>query len=705
MNRELWAKFPIFLAIFFCIYAYGLIANSLDTHHRLEEKEASRVIAENALRAATLGDYLTEHRRFVMELARGPEVSNYLTNRALGMSLRYGLQSNLDAIEEAFHLALIERHVGNQPLYSRFVFIDESGTRLLDTDDQSTAPIPASFSVEPRLSIDTNLALARIEAPVSYRGTNAGHLIVWCNLGRLLDFLLPAPEAAYNREIVLTSEGQEVPPSATWPSIPPPLLKQILNMPDDKIGKTQETPKTESAIFVRHAVPDMPLLLVTIRPKAVVYNGHNSDAYLIIAGVFPPLMLLASLLFERMRRRNAQVALALQASRLRLMEISDNLVEGIALVGRNERLLFVNQRALRVMGQETEDAANLIGGPLTRLLRLRENQPARPPWLDVIEQGTTFIDEDATFLSPSGQEVSVAYGCSPLIDPEHGPAAIISFRDISVFKQERQEAMQSARLVSIGQLAAGIAHEINTPAQYISDNLGYIEDGLQTICAVINAVPNRAELLATMDKKVSEKTLAGLLLEMPQAVVESREGVAQIARIVLSMKEFSHPGSTALTATNINHALENTLTVSHNAWKHFAEIERDFDPTLPPVMCHAGEINQVFLNLILNAAQAIESSGKPLPGQIVITTRRDGEYVEIRVTDSGTGVPTAIRERIFDPFFTTKQVGKGTGQGLAICRDVVVIKHGGTLTVDGAEGEGAVFTIRLPIDATLSSET
>ena len=190
--------------------------------------------------------------------------------------------------------------------------------------------------------------------------------------------------------------------------------------------------------------------------------------------------------------------------------------------------------------------------------------------------------------------------------------------------------------------------------------------------------------------------------ELPKAVGESLDGVTQIARIVSSMKEFSHPGSSGKTATDINRAIENTLTVSRNVWKHVASVERSFDPGLPPVPCHAGEMNQVLLNLVVNAAQAIESSGKPLPGVITIVTRADGDQVEITVRDSGGGVPKGIRERIFDPFFTTKAVGKGTGQGLAICRDVVVTKHGGSIDVGGDDGSGAIFTLRLPLDGAVS---
>jgi signal transduction histidine kinase len=268
--------------------------------------------------------------------------------------------------------------------------------------------------------------------------------------------------------------------------------------------------------------------------------------------------------------------------------------------------------------------------------------------------------------------------------------------------------MQSARLSSIGQLAAGIAHEINTPIQYIGDNLRYLDGAMTKLGGVIEAgralaaqaaaLPDLAEAAARFDETATRSKVGRLLTEIPDAVAESLDGIAQIARIVLSMKEFSHPGATAKTATDINRSLESTLTVCRNNWKHAAEIERDFDPDLPPVICHAGELNQVFLNLILNAAQAIESSGKPLPGRIAISTRRVGEGVEIRFADSGTGIPPEIRDRLFDPFFTTKPVGKGTGQGLAICRDVVTVKHGGTIEAGGDVGVGAVFTIRLPIE-------
>ncbi len=407
--------------------------------------------------------------------------------------------------------------------------------------------------------------------------------------------------------------------------------------------------------------------------------------------------------------RLADVADEMLASRSRLKAITDSLFEGVLVVDGAGIITFSNPSAARML-ECGADRRDLEGVAIDQVAQLApvggETVPAGRSWWCSAADGRTQRWDDARLVVQSGGELDVAVACSPLEgdgasrdtvisfrdmgdgDDGRGPSAsVISFRDIGAVKQAQREALQTSRLASVGQLAAGIAHEINTPAQYISDNLGYIEDGLGTLCAVVQAGG------AATDKKI-----ARLLQEMPQAVAESREGVAQIARIVLSMKEFSHPGTTTKTATDINRAIDNTLTVSRNAWKHVTEVECRFDPMLPPVQCHTGEMNQVFLNLILNAAQAIESSGKQLPGRIVITTSHCSDQVEIRIEDSGTGIPASIRERIFDPFFTTKAVGKGTGQGLAICRDVVVVKHGGSLTVGGVEGEGAVFTVRLPID-------
>jgi signal transduction histidine kinase len=266
-------------------------------------------------------------------------------------------------------------------------------------------------------------------------------------------------------------------------------------------------------------------------------------------------------------------------------------------------------------------------------------------------------------------------------------------------------------MASIGQLAAGIAHEINTPTQYVGDNTRFLKEAFGNLHQLLEKYSNLFEAakgdaltkdhIRELEKAVEEADLAYLNKETPKAIQQTLEGVEHVTKIVRSLKEFSHPGSKEMTATDINKALENTITVSRNEWKYVAEMETDFDPSLPLVPCMPGELNQVFLNMIINAAHAITdvvgdgSNGKK--GTIKISTKDNGDSVEIRISDTGTGIPEDIRSRIFDPFFTTKQVGKGTGQGLTISHSVIVEKHGGSVSLDTKMGEGTIFIIQLPI--------
>jgi signal transduction histidine kinase len=223
-----------------------------------------------------------------------------------------------------------------------------------------------------------------------------------------------------------------------------------------------------------------------------------------------------------------------------------------------------------------------------------------------------------------------------------------------------------------------------------------------------------ATLLDAAEKRVVEEGLVAdiraaaqdmdveyLSQEIPKAIQQSLDGVERVANIVRAMKEFSHPGSGEKTSIDLNHAIESTITVAKNEWKYVADVVSEFDPQLPPVSCLPGEFNQVILNILVNAAHAIavvvgDAAGQK--GTIRVMTRRDGAWAEVRISDTGPGIPEAIQNRVFDPFFTTKKVGKGTGQGLAIAHNVIVEKHGGSITFESEVGKGTTFIIRLPIE-------
>ena len=250
--------------------------------------------------------------------------------------------------------------------------------------------------------------------------------------------------------------------------------------------------------------------------------------------------------------------------------------------------------------------------------------------------------------------------------------------------------MHSAqRLESIGQLAAGIAHEINTPIQYVGDNARFLQNACAELAPLID-----------LDRAADDKRddMQYLCREIPKAIEQLLEGVEQVARIVSAMKEFSHPGPPEKTAFDLNRAVQSTILVARNEWKYVADMVENLEADLPQALCVAGEINQVLLNLIVNAGHAIAAAGKSEKGVITVSTGHTNTWVEIRVQDTGTGIPMAIRSKVFDPFFTTKEVGKGTGQGLSIVHTVVVKNHGGTVHFETETGVGTTFVVRLPWD-------
>jgi PAS domain S-box-containing protein len=283
--------------------------------------------------------------------------------------------------------------------------------------------------------------------------------------------------------------------------------------------------------------------------------------------------------------------------------------------------------------------------------------------------------------------------------------------DVTERKSLRDQLFQAQKLESVGQLASGIAHEINTPTQYIGDNVRFLKDSFQDVISLLGAYEKllvaatanalTSETVHEVTAAVERTDAAYLVLEIPKAIDQTLEGITRVSTLVSAMKEFSHPGTKERTPLDLNHAIESTITVARNEWKYVADLETEFDPLLPLVSCYPGEFNQAVLNLIVNAAHAIadvvakDGSEK---GTIKVQTRNCPACVEIRIQDTGGGIPETVQARIFDPFFTTKEIGKGSGQGLAIARSVVVDKHGGSIDFETEAGTGTTFVIRLPHD-------
>jgi signal transduction histidine kinase len=272
------------------------------------------------------------------------------------------------------------------------------------------------------------------------------------------------------------------------------------------------------------------------------------------------------------------------------------------------------------------------------------------------------------------------------------------------------QLLHAQKMESIGQLAAGIAHEINTPTQFIGDNLRFLQGGFQDFLVMIDkfagsmdpahGTQDWGEHLTAAKAMYGDLDIDFLREEIPKAISQSLDGVERVATIVRSMKEFSHPGGREKSVVDLNKAIQSTITVARNEWKYVADLLTNFDPLLPGVSCMPGDINQVVLNLIINAAHAIKDvvgDSRELKGTITVGTRLVEDHVEISVSDSGCGIPKKNLTKIFEPFFTTKEVGKGTGQGLAIAHNVVVEKHGGSIHCESEIGQGTTFRVRLPV--------
>jgi PAS domain S-box-containing protein len=378
--------------------------------------------------------------------------------------------------------------------------------------------------------------------------------------------------------------------------------------------------------------------------------------------------------------------------RSRLSVVVDHLPDALLLAGEAGAIRFANPAAVAMLGRSNAD---LVGRSLWTLVH-----PADRDWL---------LERVAEVRPPRmcrirGTEESAWLEVEALLEyaNEHDGSRSIVFtaRDVSERQRLELELRHAQKLESVGRLAAGIAHEINTPIQFIGDNVRFMEDSfadLVRLWAVYRSgdPDDLAARIRAVDETAEEIEMEYLLAEVPKAITQTLNGVHRVAGIVRAMKAFGHPGGEQKAPANLTEAILNTLVVANNEIKYVADVETDL-ADLPPVYCHLGDINQVVLNLLVNAAHAIAAADRGR-GTIRVATRLEDEHVVIEVADTGTGVPPEIADKLFDQFFTTKEVGTGTGQGLSLVRTLVTDRHGGTIDFTSEVGAGTVFSVRLPL--------
>ncbi len=411
---------------------------------------------------------------------------------------------------------------------------------------------------------------------------------------------------------------------------------------------------------------------------------------------------------ERLKAASAE----LERQSGQLTAILENTRAGILLVDGEGRIRRVNRGAELLFGM---GAAELEGHEAARLTEKADADALRAADAPTAARALSHARDDVVGRRADGTDFPMELAVAA-VEIDSAPHAVWICRDITARKEAEarraaleSELAQAQKLESLGTLSAGIAHEINTPVQFVSDNVHFLKEAAGDLDAVFAAYAVLAEAidsggdvkaaLTAARAAEAEADLAFVREEMPPALDQALVGLAQITKIVSAIKVFAHPGLQDRTDFNLNEAIDTTVTVSASQWKHVAELETDLQDGLPPVPGYPGELNQVFLNLIVNAAQAIEEAGAEGKGRIAIATRVEDRSAVVTVSDSGCGIAPENQGRIFDPFFTTKEVGKGTGQGLSLCYSIVTQKHGGQIAVASEPGKGTVFTIRLPLDA------
>jgi PAS domain S-box-containing protein len=383
----------------------------------------------------------------------------------------------------------------------------------------------------------------------------------------------------------------------------------------------------------------------------------------------------------------------------RYQDLFNNVPVALFTAERDGKLKTANAAFVKLIG--------CAGKAVTEVnfLDLLHESAKRTHFLDLMSRQRMVEGWETVIRDCQLNQLHVLVNAAPLYDAAQAFAGWEGcITDISILRQTLEERdrlednlRQAQKLEAIGQLAAGIAHEINTPTQYVGDNLRFLKESFGELDSLLSQLVEVGGEPA--GKLLSEADFDYLKEEIPRALNQSLEGVDRVAKIVRAMKEFSHPAREK-TATDLNRAIQSTITVASNEWKYVAEVEMDLDTNLPPVHCSPAEFNQVVLNMVVNAAHAIADvvgDGGKGKGKIRVKTRPEGEWAIVEISDSGAGMPAHVQQRIFEPFFTTKEVGKGTGQGLAIAHNVIVDKHGGTIKVASAPGKGTTFTIRLPI--------
>lgn len=400
-------------------------------------------------------------------------------------------------------------------------------------------------------------------------------------------------------------------------------------------------------------------------------------------------------------------------ARLDRAELTSTIIDAVPLI-----VLTCNEGHIIEMANSA--SAKLLGYPPERMVgrHIGEFLPNYRNYRRELGMASFFVPELAVTKSDGTVMQGELRGTRTLVNDQ--PVIVMVISDTSARKAAEtmkedvyKQLSESRRMEAIGALSSGIAHELNTPIQFIGDNIKFVGlalnkihesyrryDGLKCECEAAGLLPETVERINKFNSDIELPALVG---EVMTAIRETMEGIRQVRDIALMMKEFSHPGTGAPALADINRVVQSAVRMCRSRHENIAKIKTELAGDLPQAPCQRGQIQQVLVNMIVNAVEAIEEQGIA-EGMILIETKGAKDAVRIEVSDNGPGIPKELREKIFDPFFTTKQVGKGTGQGLALAKDFIITQHGGKLLLEQRPGFSTTFVIELPLTPPLANQ-
>ncbi len=686
ITRQPVTKFWLFIVLgLVTTLAFGVTAIWRSSQQPLDNVKADFIYMQNRLIENSIGSHFSQITEGLSYFAQRPVVISAILGESRdNIGVRTALEE-FDLLRSLTHIEVIDvlgDRIGMFTPDPRWhgVF---SGSEILSlADDQLDSIEPL---VNSRYRFDQNFLL--VSVPVIHRGLVEGALVANFHID-LID--REFSEIGLRSAILSDASGDTE-------SILP--MENVVSRRLDEIGLTLNTSWDYTKLN---------------NDRAALVWSLSGSLFVAVAVAFLALGFVGQSLIVRPQKMLVQSQQELLKSEQRaseLAEVAESANDGVVITDNTGKVLWVNRSMVELTGYSADE---LIGCKPGDILQGPESCPeTRKSLHDAVESASPIRTEILNYTKDQ-KPYWVEIALTPVFDGDYKVVRFIAIeRDVTahIERLELEKELQSARkLEAVGQLAAGIAHEINTPCQFVGDNLNFFHEALEEILPFVEWMrkacdESGASELADRDLDVLRASwesadIGFFVEELPASLSQAKDGMVRISEIVRAMKDLSHPGTDKL-STDLNRVIESCLTVTRSEWKYVANLEMSLFDELPAVFVSPGEINQVCVNILVNAAHAISERYEgetSLRGCIEVTTKATPSAVTIEISDNGCGMPDHVKARIFDPFFTTKEVGKGTGQGLAIAYDIITKRHNGSLKVDSEDGVGTVFKIELPIE-------